>query len=483
MSDPSVLVSGAGPTGLLLAADLSRRGVPFRIVDAAPAPSPLSRAIVVHARTLEILRDFGAADELVSRGVPLSRVRMFRGSAPILDVDFSQLDTPFPYLLCVHQTETEQVLANLVEGLGGQIERGVRYTGMSQDADGVNSRLEHADGREEWVRSRWLVGCDGAHSQVRKDGGFAFSGAAYAEDLWLVDCRLDCDYPSDGLTSFFAPSGFLACFPMAHDRVRLICTAPPEYRDGHEPTLADLQRAWDDRTELGGALADAVWVARFKIHARQVKRYRNGRVLLAGDAAHIHSPVGGQGMNTGLQDAHNLGWRLAQLHRGGRDTLDVYSDERHAVGQRLLRGTDIATKVGTWRNPVLRKIRDTAARIGASIPALQHLVLRGVAELDVHYRGSAGVGGSRTFLTGLRPGDRFPDPQGGLSGETRSLVLVGPRAHFDDLVGVVSGLAEPIAIHYRGEGPQGIYLIRPDLYVGWRGQIDDGPALLKHLRS
>jgi len=480
--EPHVLISGAGPTGLLLAADLARRGVPFRIVEKSPQPSQLSRAIAVHARTLEILRDLGCATDLCERGIPLRRVRFFRKGEVMVDVDFGQLDTAFPYLLCVHQTETEAVLAATVQRHGGQIERGVRYAAMTQDEGGVTSTVVHPDGREEQIRSAWLVGCDGSHSQVRKDAGLEFSGAAFAEDLWLVDCRLtDPGVPRDGLSSFFAPSGFMACFPMKGDRVRLLCTAPQEAEDGYEPVVEDLRAVWNDRSHFGGELIDDIWTARFKIHARQVSTYRNGRVLVAGDAAHIHSPVGGQGMNTGLQDAHNLGWKLAHAYHGGADLIDSYVSERHALGQRLLLGTDIATRIGTWRNPILRAIRDATARLGSTLAPVQQVALRGLAELDVNYRGSAIVGGSRKFITGLRPGDRAPDLEGRISGLTWTVLLVGGSASFADLAARVQARFENVSIHFQSSGTEGIFVIRPDLYVGWRGRPEDGDALLAHL--
>lgn len=481
--EPHVLIAGAGPTGLLLAADLARRGVPFRLAEKSAQPSKLSRAIVVHARTLEILRDFGVADELVSRGLPLQRVRFFRSGKQMVNIDFGQLETAFPFLLCVHQTETENVLSRLVERLNGRIDRGVSFSSMTQNDDGVTSVITHSDGREETVRSQWLVGCDGAHSQVRKAAGLEFSGAHFAEDLWLVDCRITADVPRDGLTSFFAKSGFLACFPMAKGRVRLICTAPADTEEGYEPNFADLQDVWRDRSHFEGDLVDAVWIARFKIHARQVKHYRSGRVLVAGDAAHIHSPVGGQGMNTGLQDAHNLGWKLARAYHGGRDLLDSYEAERHALGQRLLLGTDIATRIGTWRNPLLRSIRDATAWLGSGVAPIQHVALRGVAELDVNYRSSDIVGSSRHFHSGLRPGDRVPDIPGRITGLAPNLLLVGEHEGFDELADLIYRRFPAILVRQETRGDPGIYLIRPDLYVWWRGGVNDAAALVAHLES
>lgn len=405
MSDPvDVVVAGAGPTGLMLAAELLRHGLTPLVVDREPAPSPLSRAIVVHARTLEVLDGHGLADPLVARGVRLVRARIFGETRLLVDVAFGGLPTRWPFLLSVPQCDTEDVLFSRVCALGGAVRRGVAVEGLAQDGDGVDVSL--SDGGT--VRARWLVGCDGAHSQVRHLLGLAFDGHAYDQRLILGDVVWDTALPRDALTSFVGDR-FLACFPLPNGRWRLIATRD-EAEDEEPVTLATLQALVDARARVSGtdvgALSDPAWLAAFRIHARQVGRYRLGRVLLAGDAAHIHSPAGGQGMNTGIQDAHNLGWKLALVDRGAPDRLlDSYEAERLPVAAHVLRTTGLGTRIGTVRNPVARAVRDAVAPALAALSLVRDRVTRAVAELDVAYRASPVV-----VDASPDPGPRAGDP-------------------------------------------------------------------------
>lgn len=452
-----VLVVGGGPTGLMLAAEASRRDLRVRVVDQLEGPSPLSRAIVVHARTLEILDGLGLAAPLVARGTPLRRVHLRSERRSLLTVGFDELPSPFPFLLSAPQSATEDVLARHLATFGVQVERPVRFAGHTEDADGVRVRLDGPGGPEE-VRCRWLVGCDGAHSAVRHALGLPFDGHPYAERLALCDVRWDVDLPRDTLHSYLSADGFLAAFPLPQDRWRLIGVRRDDAPD--EAALAELQAMVDSRTEAGGRLWDPTWVAGFRIHSRQVPRYRVGRVFLAGDAAHIHSPAGGQGMNLGLQDAHALAWRLA--HRGPalEAVLDSYSAERHPVAAATLQGTELATWVGTARNVVARAARDAAAPWLASSSLVRDRVTRTLAELDT------AVGGSPLVVG---PGRRAPVAWG----------LGSPLGH----VGVVGGgdvEGRACAAVLRAAGlpvvsrPEvtGAVVVRPDGYEGYAGRAD-----------
>lgn len=401
-----VLVVGAGPTGLLLAGELRRFGVAVRLVEKLAAPSPLSRAIAVHARTLEVLEELGVAERLLAAGVRYRRARLFAASAsggvgePIVEASFDELDTAYPFALGVPQDVTERLLTELLTTRGGAVERGVELTALTQDERECRATLRHADGRDEVVAARWVVGCDGAHSRVRKALGLAFAGETNPERFWLADVRAAWDLPHDAITSFFGPDGVLACFPLPEQRWRLIFSlgvvTDEEPRD---PTLAEVEGLATARSGRAAGLTDPAWLGAFRINSRQVSTYRVGRALVAGDATHIHSPAGGQGMNTGLQDAHALAWRLALVVRGhvsGPATpggaasrlLDSWSSERHAIGAAMLRATALATTVGTLRAPLARAVRDRVAGFLASLEPVQQRLVRSVAELDLTYRRS-----------------------------------------------------------------------------------------------
>jgi 2-polyprenyl-6-methoxyphenol hydroxylase-like FAD-dependent oxidoreductase len=529
----SVLVVGAGPTGLTLACELLRRGVSVRVIDQLEAPSPLSKAVVIHARTLEVLEPLGATETLVARGLHLGGVTMHASGKPIVSASLDELDTRYPYLLSIAQADTEALLTACLERLGGRVERGLQLTALAQDADGVSATLRRADGTEERETAHWLVGCDGAHSNVRKQLGLDFEGRGYADQFVLADVKLDGDLPRDRISTFFHAEGIAAFFPMPDDRWRIIGNAaakddgPPGMAQ-EAPPLAELQALVDRRTERKLVLLGDVWRARFRIHCRQVDRYRVGRAFLCGDAAHIHSPVGGQGMNTGIQDAHNLSWKLALAERGKASPalLESYHAERHGIGADVLRATDVATRVAMLRQPIARAIRDHLGGYLASLEVVQERVARAAAELDLSYKRSpivsdANITPWRAFGGGPQAGTRAPD---GFVGGERLLARLGDRAHtvllfdgraagsYDKLTHIARGvrarhagdvqvkLVVPAASAPPGLDPDDVildaegdlearygahsecaFVIRPDLYIGFRSQPADEARLLVHL--
>jgi 2-polyprenyl-6-methoxyphenol hydroxylase-like FAD-dependent oxidoreductase len=533
--DVDVLVVGAGPTGLMMAGELLRRGVRTRIVDKLDAPSPHSKAIGVHARTLEIFDDLGIAGELVSRGVAVEGVTMRAGDEPVITVDFAGLDTRFPFILCLSQQETESVLAALLEKRGGKVERSVELVSLGED----EAVLRTPSG-EERVRARWVVGCDGAHSAVRRAVNAPFEGHTYEETFLLADVRVDWDLPSSRVWTFFAEDGVVAFFPLRGGRFRVIVTAAESL--GDKPTLDDVRRVVDARVGKHVAMDDAIWLAPFRIHCRQVAQYRHGNAFLAGDAAHIHSPIGGQGMNTGIQDAHNLAWKLALVVKGKAkdELLDSYSLERHAIGKNVLRQTDLATQIGTLKGAWV-PIRNQLAKFVTSFEPVRMRAARDAAELTVGYAGSPIVGentssmiaarfgkpeaaetptiGSRmAFSGGPKPGMRSP-PLAEVRGDAFTLLLFDGRsasaagyaslvaiarrvrAQFGDLVVThlvtpradrPSEVPEDVAVVHDVDGDlekrwgattECLYLIRPDLYVGFRAQPANGDALVAHLST
>ena len=386
MSSLDCLIIGAGPTGLIAAAELKRHGASVRIVDKLAQPSPLSRALGVHARSLEILDEMGAAEPLIKAGLMLHGATLWDGTDAIAQISFDELDSRFPYLLCVVQSETERVLGELVERRGAHVERGVELVSFTHSDDSVAATVRHPDGRSECVEARFLLGCDGAHSLVRKGLGLDFEGGAFPEAFLLADVKMAWEVARDRISTFFSSEGVLACFPLPDGQWRLIANGD----QGESPTLDDVRALVKRRAGFPAHLEEATWLTSFRIHSRQVPRYRVGSVFLAGDAAHIHSPVGGQGMNTGMQDAHNLAWKLAMVAQKAAppSLLESYSQERHHIGKQLLRATDVATRAGTLRRPLARAVRDQVAHYLSSLEVVQRRIARTLAELTLSYAGS-----------------------------------------------------------------------------------------------
>ena len=316
MSDSTscaALIVGAGPVGLTMAAQMHAHGVKCRIIDQSPAPSDKSKALLVWARTLEMLDDLGIAARFVAAGRYVDAASIHSRGRVLAHVPFEAAGTQYPRPLMIAQSETERLLIEHLQQVGISVERGVTLTAFVDHGDQVLATIRHAGGREEQVRCAWLLGCDGAHSTSRKILGLEFTGVPAPNDMMLADCRIEGPLPTNELSFFWNHRGILAFFPFGTGRFRIIADVGPARTEAAcpEPTLADVQRIVDERGPGNLRLVEAHWLTRFRINERKVAEYGRGRVLLAGDAAHIHSPAGGQGMNTGMQDAWNLGWKLA----------------------------------------------------------------------------------------------------------------------------------------------------------------------------
>ncbi|HNO67391.1 MAG TPA: FAD-dependent monooxygenase [Pseudomonadota bacterium] len=430
-----VLIVGAGPVGLSLACELVRHKVPFRLIDQADGPTIYSKAQILHARTLELYDDLGIATKLCEQARPARAMNMFGQQwERIAHIPIGEHDTAYPYMLNLSQRDTELILAEHLESLGGRIERKVRLSAFERKDDEVVCTLVHEGGRTETLTVRYLCGCDGAHSTVRKGLGLPFVGETYEWRLTQADVRIDWSQslPTDEAVTFMSPQGLLAAFPLPGERrYRLIAFDAAE-----EPTLATFQRLLDERGPSGCRVSDPHWMVQFTIHCRQVERYRVGPVFLCGDAAHIHSPAGGQGLNTGVQDAYNLGWKLGLCYHGvaSDKLLDSYHEERHPVAAAVLRGTDSATKGAgvllRLSSEWAQHLRNSAMRLFSSLSLVQRAASRSLSELDVAYSRSPIVGqrqstpwnrqgddghespGLRDFFVfgdGPAPGARVPD--------------------------------------------------------------------------
>jgi 2-polyprenyl-6-methoxyphenol hydroxylase-like FAD-dependent oxidoreductase len=357
-----LLVVGAGPAGLALGTGLAARGIDVTLVDRQPAGDNTSRAAVVHAHTLELLADLGVAERLASLGIHARRFTIRDRDRVLVPVRFDDLPTRYPYALMVPQSVTESVLLDRFTGLGGRMLRPCTVTDLVQDDDGVTVALEGVR-----VRARYVVGADGMHSTVRKLAGIDFAGDAVAESFALADVRATGDLPADEVVLFFSPDGLLVSAPLPGGVLRLVApvTDAPE-----RPDAAFAQRLLDRRGTDGGAttVREVLWGSRFRIHHRVADRFRAGRVLLAGDAAHVHSPAGGQGMNLGIQDGVALADALAAVASGAPDDrLVAYAERRRPVAQEVVAFTNRLTRLATV-NRRARPVRNSALRLLAGVP-------------------------------------------------------------------------------------------------------------------
>ncbi|MDF3289948.1 FAD-dependent oxidoreductase [Streptomyces silvisoli] len=360
-----VAIVGAGPTGLTLAVTLARAGIDFVLLDRQEQAAHTSRAGVVHARTLEVLDELGTAPELLARGRRADQITVRDGARQVLRVPFGGLPTRFPFALVVPQYETEDVLASRLRQLGGTVHRPYEVTAVAQDAEGAT--LTMASG--ETLRAAYVVGADGMHSVVREAAGIGFEGGSYRESFVLADVTLEQDRPDEGLALRFGAAGvfFVAPFPGGHYRVIATVDDAPD-----KPELGYVQGLLDTHDPYRGKIRELIWSSRFRIHHRVAERFRAGRVLVAGDAAHVHSPAGGQGMNIGIQDGYALGQALAE----GR--LETYEQRRRPVARRVVAFTDRMTRIvtGPW------VVRHTLLPLVSRVPALRQRLAMELAELN-----------------------------------------------------------------------------------------------------
>jgi 2-polyprenyl-6-methoxyphenol hydroxylase-like FAD-dependent oxidoreductase len=418
--DTEALVIGAGPTGLFMAAELLRRGVACRVIDKAPAPSNTSKALALQSRTLEMFDQVGIIEEILEPGLKAGVVNIHANGQTIIQMSMNEVHGPYPFILCLPQNQTEHILTHHLERLGGQVERQRELIGFTQDDAGVTATLRHADGHEETLTTRWLIGCDGAHSAVRHALNIPFNGAPYPEAFALADVKIDWPLPNDQIDLFLSEHGLLGAFPMQGGRYRLIIETKADAGDAPlpDPTLEEIQGYLTKLGPTGSVASDPAWLAAFRSHLRHAEHIRQGRVFLAGDAAHIHSPAGGQGMNTGLQDAYNLAWKLALVNAGHASPalLDTYETERHPVAESVLRTSDLMLKAATLRSPVTQQIRNRLLPLLAQQDLIQQRMTAQIAELSVNYRKSPMVAEHHharfvpaQFTHGPRAGDRAPD--------------------------------------------------------------------------
>lgn len=490
MNDSPVLIVGAGPTGLALALFLARNGVKPRLIEKSAGHGQASRAMVVQARTLEFYRQLGFADDVVARGIPMRALHLREGRREVAEIpfgDFGQGLSPYPFILSFPQDDHERLLGERLQAAGVAVEWGTELLELRDGGDSVLATLRRADGAEETLQAAYLCGCDGAHSAVRQHLQLGFPGGTYDQNFYVADVEAagDAAVP-DGLSMCLSTDAFGLVFPIRSSGMsRLIGIVPNELRGRPALTFDDLRPSIEKQTAL--QVRTVNWFSTYRVHHRVAERFRRGRVFIAGDAGHIHSPAGGQGMNTGIGDAVNLAWKLAAVLRGRADPslLDTYEAERIAFARSLVATTD-----QMFQLMVGRGVRGQAARellmphlapFLMGFAGVRTAAFKFVSQIRVNYHGSALSAGAAGDVHG---GDRLPWVPGEGGDNFEPLRSCDWQAHvYGDTGPALRDAAREarLALHCFPwtEGAHGaglkrdaLYLVRPDGYVAL---ADAGP--------
>jgi len=436
-NDVPVMIVGAGPTGVLLAIELARRGVGVRVLDKQPGPSPEMRAIGIHARTLEVFHQLGMVDEFLDLGHRVNGVSFHTPARRPLRARFVLADSAYRFMLTLSQAETQRILEQKLASLGVTIERSVEVTAIERDAAGTALALRRdGEPRLRTVTADWLVGCDGARSIVRRNLGVPFEGDDYSQDWLMAEVSIESPLRNDHFHVFAYTPAVLAAFPLPANRWRVFVPQVPSraVAEREPPTLEEIERLVAERGPAGMRISDPTLLAAFRCYRRHTKVVRSGRVLVAGDAAHIHSPAGGQGMNTGLHDSFNLGWKLAMVAQGQScpDLLDSYQAERVPIAEGVLALTHGLVRTFTMTSPRKRWLRDRLLPAAMAIPAAERGYINRLAQVSHNYKdGPLSSRNLRLRPAQIASGKRLPDIDGlELDGEpVRPLDLLCSTGH------------------------------------------------------
>lgn len=522
MHKPDVLIVGAGPTGLMMACQLARLGIPFRIIEKNQGPNRQSRALAIHAASMEIFSQLGIADQFEERGKQVRAVNyLVKGKVEkrIPLSEFGRGLTQFPFLLVLEQSKTEKLLVAFLENMHCKIEWETELVNFSQHADGVNVSARHTTRGEEKIVVKWLVGADGAKSKVRQILNIPFGGETYPVDLFVLDCKVSWPLQEDEMYIAFSDFSFAGFFPMPEGRCRVIGFVPENVGTKDNIAFDDVSNKFAERMQMDVKLSDPDWISTYRSHHRYVSEFKSGRCFVAGDAAHIHSPVGAQGMNTGLQDAFNLAWKLAFVLQGKAKTslLSTYQEERLPFARQLVKTTDNAFSVTVSKNSAIKFMRMyVAPRILAGvlkIKFIERLIFKTISQIGMSYANSAisqSEAAGKFSSDAPKPGERLPfveiennlgkgvNIQQQVNGLSFHLFLFSGTVDIQvskvvEFVHRYNGTItlEPILLAnsnrkaYKAFGVKNtaIYLVRPDLHIAFRSGTLDTKALEIYLNS
>ncbi|WP_324676301.1 FAD-dependent monooxygenase [Hymenobacter sp. GOD-10R] len=521
-----VLIIGAGPTGMTAAMELARFGVPVRLIDKMPTPSTTSRALAVQARTLELLEQRGLTQQMLQVGNRGTAATLYSDSKRLGRIELANIPSRYNYILLISQAETERLLREHLAQQGVVIERGTELVAFSQIESasnlgknaGVRTVLRNQAGQLEELDAAYAISAEGAHSLMRRTLNLEFKGKSLPQRYAVADLYLDSDLPDNELSIFLTSHGFLAVFPMGNRHFRFIASDTDQQADAtSEPTLAELQRLYDTIAHRPGQLHDLTWSSRFYINSRMLDTLRERRIFFGGDSAHIHSPAGGQGMNTGIQDMIDLGWKLALVWHGkaAPELLDTYAEERLPVIRQVVARTETATDIFNSTSKLVHQLLTLAAPVVLNAQFIQELSTGLVSEVTANYRASA-LSRTRYLRGELRAGDRMPDfairaqlltEVSAQSHEATLQVLLDPACFTLFVVGDESKAALPydwveqlrpwqdmLRIYHIAPasssaeataqfkqafgGSQSLLLVRPDAYLGFVGGQHEFHSLL-----
>ena len=483
-----VLIIGAGPTGLALACQLIRYGVDFVIIDKKETTTPHSKAIGVQARTLEIYEQVGLADKLVSLGAKAEGARLFVGGEQRGEIDFRDIGkglSPYPFVLIVEQGKHETMLYEYIKAHAHDVRWQTDLENFTQSESGVSANIENPNGGTEIVEAKYLVACDGAKSMVRHSLGLEFSGSTFERMFYVADVKIDWKYGSGGLFAFLMRNNLLIVFTMDGDkRYRIVGTFPEEFaRDEGDVLYEEIEEQVRKDAEIDFDIINVHWFSTYKVHTRHVDKFSVGRCFLAGDAAHIHSPAGAQGMNTGIQDGYNLAWKLAWVLKGhaSGELLNTYNEERLPNAETLTRTTDRFFGLVADPNPFMAFVRmhifPFAARFVSGLKAVRRFVFPRISQIAINYRNSSLSKNDGSFK--IKAGDRMPyfEIEGSsiydrMHEAKFHLIAFGDDGFVkvdEDLEDIVDIRNLPLTTEISdvfGSGKPFIVLARPDNYIG-----------------
>ena len=475
-ADTDVLIVGAGPVGLFLANECARRGLRHRIVETQASQSIHSKALAIFPRTLEILDMAGLIGPFLDHANRVTSVAVMTRGRTLARMRFAPEQSPYPFVAMVPQHVTERLLVEQLHHAGGAVEYETTFVSAAQQNDAVSVILDRG-GETIMLRAAFVVGCDGAHSPVRHLLDLPFGGGAYEATFMLADIETGADMPADELLLCPDESGPLAIFPMSATRRRVVAVV--SRTEGDTPSLDFVRRILAERAPAGLDASALNWSSYFRIHHRQTAQLRVGRIFLAGDAAHIHSPFGGQGMNTGLQDVWNLVWKLDLAVHGHatESLLDSYTAERRPVIKAVIKTTDLLTKAMGTPSKAAQALRDTLIPAVSRWAPFQHAFVRRLSGLGIDYRRSPIVAG---------PGTRFFDEsvRGGHGIGSRFLLVSSDRAGAA-AKDATNQFAESLhdIVELRVGHRDDTVLVRPDGYVAYAARHGREAAALTSVRS
>jgi 2-polyprenyl-6-methoxyphenol hydroxylase-like FAD-dependent oxidoreductase len=474
--DTDILIVGAGPVGLFLANECARRGLRWRLIESRASQSEHSKALAVFPRTLEIFDMAGVVEPFLEAANRVTWVQVMTRQRQLARIRFAPAGTPYPFVAMVPQDVTERLLVEELRRKGGAVEYETTFVSAVQHDGYVSATLDQK-GKQLEITAAFVVGCDGAHSAVRHLLDLQFEGAQYDASFMLADIATNDTLPADELQLCPSQFGPVAIFPMSPTRRRVVAII--ENAEGDAPSLQLVRKMLAQRAPAGIQALSLHWSAYFRIHHRQVERLQVGRMFVAGDAAHIHSPFGGQGMNTGLQDAWNLVWKLdlALRARGGAGLLESYTTERRPVIENVIKTTDRLTRVMGTSSKLAQALRDVVIPFVSRLPLFRHAFVNRLSQLGVAYHGSPIVAGagSRYFDCSLR---------GGKGIGSRFLMTIGDDAD-SSTVNAAKEVSESLSriVELRSVRQPGVALVRPDGYVAYRSHNRGGVEAIAAARS